>query len=209
MLAAEFAKENKEVLDQTWGGDVGATELYLAHFLGAGGAAAFLKARDDNPLQTGADVFPQAALSNRNVFYNSKTGQARSLEEIYAFFDHKFEAAEGHDIIHDTGDFTQVADGLDDSTKDDLARIAADMSAPADIFSEDRSPRHESFVSAAGQKETITWTGPRSRPGAIPSASGALFAPVDIMLLARLEATTGSQQEENASGTGYQTAYND
>lgn len=206
MLAAEFAKENKEVLDQTWGGDVGATELYLAHFLGAGGAAAFLKARDDNPLQTGADVFPQAALSNRNVFYNSKTGQARSLEEIYAFFDHKFEAAEGHDVIHDTGDFTQVADGLDDSTKDELARIAADMSAPADIFSEDGSARHQSFISAAGQKETITWASPRSRPGAIPSTSGALFAPVDIMLLARLDAT--QSQEENASGTGYQTAYN-
>lgn len=213
MLAAEFAKENKETLDQTWGGDVGATELYLAHFLGAGGAAAFLKARDENPLQTGADIFPQAALSNRNVFYNSKTGQARSLEEIYAFFDHKFEAADGREVVHDSGDFTQIADGLDNTTRDNLARIAADMSAPMDILSENGdSAGKESFVSSSGRRETITWSGPRVRPGAIPSSSGALFAPVDIMLLARLDATGGgrTQEEDNQqSRAGYQMAYND
>lgn len=89
-MAAAFASENEKTLNANWGGDVGATELYFAHFLGAGGASSFLKARDENPMQTAADLFPQAARSNRNVFYDQTTGRARSLDEVYAFFDAKF-----------------------------------------------------------------------------------------------------------------------
>ena len=90
LMAAEFAGENEKFLNTHWGGDVGSTELYFAHFLGAGGAAAFLKARDENGGQQAAQVFPQAAKSNRNVFYNARTGRAKSLDEVYAFFDKKF-----------------------------------------------------------------------------------------------------------------------
>lgn len=90
-LAAEFAGENEKFLKREWGGKVGSTELYLAHFLGAGGAAAFLNARDENPLQQAALVFPDAAKSNRNVFYDTRAGRPKSLDEVYAFFDRKFE----------------------------------------------------------------------------------------------------------------------
>lgn len=90
-MAAAFASENERVLNKHWGGDVGATELYFAHFLGASGASAFLNARDENPLTPAADLFPRAARANRNVFYDRDTGKARSLEEVYAFFDKKFQ----------------------------------------------------------------------------------------------------------------------
>ncbi len=93
LLAADFAAENKAYLERHWGGEVGSTELYFAHFLGAGGAAGFLQARDENPLMAGADLFPKAAQANRNVFYDPETGRARSLDEIYAFFDKKFSIA--------------------------------------------------------------------------------------------------------------------
>ena len=89
-MAAEFAAENKSYLERTWGGDVGSTELYFAHFMGAGGAGAFLKAKDENPLRIGADLFPKAANANRNVFYDNDTGKPRTLAEIYNFFDKKF-----------------------------------------------------------------------------------------------------------------------
>ncbi len=93
-MAAAFASENERVLNRHWGGDVGATELYFAHFLGASGASAFLNARDENPMTPAADLFPRAARANRNVFYDSNTGNARSLEEVYAFFDKKFNGVE-------------------------------------------------------------------------------------------------------------------
>lgn len=89
-MAAAFASENEKSLDNNWGGDVGATELYFAHFLGASGAAAFLNARDENPIRSAADIFPRAARANRNVFYDRATGQPRSLEAVYQFFNNKF-----------------------------------------------------------------------------------------------------------------------
>lgn len=90
LLAAEFAAENKNYLAQHVGGDIGATELYFAHFMGASGASGFLNAMKENPLQTAADLFPKAARANYNVFYDRKTGQARSLAGVYEFFDKKF-----------------------------------------------------------------------------------------------------------------------
>lgn len=90
-MAAAFASENEKTLDNNWGGDVGSTELYFAHFLGAGGASSFLKARDDNPLRPAADLFPRAANANRNVFYDKDTGTPRTLEQVYQFFDKKFQ----------------------------------------------------------------------------------------------------------------------
>ncbi len=93
-MAAAFASENEKFLNSHWGGKIGATELYFAHFLGAGGAASFLRARDENPLQTAADLFPKAAQANRNVFYDPKTGRASTLQEVYAFFDKKFNGSD-------------------------------------------------------------------------------------------------------------------
>jgi hypothetical protein len=89
-MAAEFASDNANYLKQTVGNDVGNTELYFAHFMGAGGASAFLSQHKKNPLSIGADLFPAAARANKNVFYDSKTGQPKTLEQIYQFFDKKF-----------------------------------------------------------------------------------------------------------------------
>lgn len=91
-MAAAFASENEQTLRDNWGGDVGETELYLAHFMGANGASSFLRARDENPLRAAADLFPAAARANRNVFYDQQTGKPRSLEQVYNFFDRKFES---------------------------------------------------------------------------------------------------------------------
>ncbi len=88
-MAAEFASENKNYLDRSWGGEVGATELYMAHFLGAGGASSFLKAKDADPLRVAADIFPKAATANRNVFYNAN-GSGKTVAEVYETFDKKF-----------------------------------------------------------------------------------------------------------------------
>ena len=91
IMAAEFAGENEKFLNAHWGGKVGSTELYFAHFMGASGASAFLKERDTNPHQQAALLFPAAAKANRNVFYEKSTGRMKTLDEVYAFFDKKFQ----------------------------------------------------------------------------------------------------------------------
>lgn len=101
VMAAELAADNREYLEKYSGlkpGEIGATELYLAHFLGAGGAAAFLKGQKDNPLANAADLFPQAARANRNVFYDARTGQGRTLAGVYDFFAKKFSISNGEDV---------------------------------------------------------------------------------------------------------------
>jgi len=91
LMAAEFATDNYNTLSERVGGDIGSTELYMAHFLGAGGASAFLNAMKKSPNMTAADIFPKEARANRNVFFDSRTGQARSMSQVYAFFDKKFD----------------------------------------------------------------------------------------------------------------------
>lgn len=89
-MAAEFASDNQEYLQRTVGGDITPTDLYFAHFLGAGGASAFINQKNKNPSALAADLFPKEALANRNVFFDSKTGKPKTLGQIYDAFDHKF-----------------------------------------------------------------------------------------------------------------------
>ena len=98
-MAAEFAAENQRHLESKLDRDLGATDLYLAHFLGAGGAATFLQEMERNPNANAAQLMPQAAKANRNVFYDRSTGEARSLAEVYDFFAGKFDESNARVVV--------------------------------------------------------------------------------------------------------------
>lgn len=82
LMAAEHAADNKAALETSLGRTATGTDLYMAHFLGLGGARSFLGAMASDPDQSGASLFPAAARANRGVFYTS-AGQPRSLADIY------------------------------------------------------------------------------------------------------------------------------
>lgn len=84
-MAAEFASDNKQIIESATGRGATGTDLYMAHFLGAGGAKSFLKTMQTNPGVSGAAMFPAAARANRNIFYDA-SGNARSLGDIYQRF---------------------------------------------------------------------------------------------------------------------------
>jgi len=88
-MAGELDKENAAVLQQKVGGKIGGTELYLAHFLGASGASNFIREMRANPKAAAADILPIAAAANESVFYD-KSGEARSLQQVYQRFAQKF-----------------------------------------------------------------------------------------------------------------------
>jgi hypothetical protein len=85
LMAAEHASDNKAALETSLGREATGTDLYMAHFLGLGGARRFLKAMDSNSGQSGANLFPAAARANRNIFYTAN-GAPRSLGQIYERF---------------------------------------------------------------------------------------------------------------------------
>lgn len=166
-MAAEFASENKAFLDQNWGGDVGATEMYFAHFLGAGGAASFLRAKDENPLAVAADIFPKAASANRNVFYDRQTGKPKTIAEVYDFFDNKFS---GTTTTSQPSSSSSIISDTDTDTA--MNMIAAKKSANnnSSLFRKDFYGNQQSLVK-------IRKTNPLPLTNLVQS-------PVDLMLLA-------------------------
>lgn len=92
LMGAEFASDNKAYLEQRLSRPVNSTDLYMAHFLGAGGASRFLSALERAPSSPAASLMPEAAAANRTVFYD-KAGNPRSVKDIYARFAGKLEAA--------------------------------------------------------------------------------------------------------------------
>ncbi len=85
LMAAEHASDNKDAIETATGRTATGTDLYMAHFLGLGGARSFLTAMQASPGRSGAAMFPAAARANRSVFFEAN-GNARSLGDIYSRF---------------------------------------------------------------------------------------------------------------------------
>src|SRR5690242_2290191 len=92
-FAAEYTKENKAEVEHALGRPVGNTDLYMAHFLGAGGATEFLKAMRSHAGTVAADLLPAAAAAHHPVFYDNRTGAPCTVAEIYQGFADKFAKA--------------------------------------------------------------------------------------------------------------------
>lgn len=89
-MGAEFAAENRDHLKAKLGREPEDTDLYLAHFLGPGGASKFLQRHESTPNAAAADAFPAAARANKNIFYQGD--RARSYDEIRERFSAKLAA---------------------------------------------------------------------------------------------------------------------
>lgn len=88
LMAAEFARDNEQALEHSLGREVGKAELYMAHFLGAGGAAKFITEMEVNGKLEASSIVPAAAQANAGVFY--ERGEALSLDAVFARLAGKF-----------------------------------------------------------------------------------------------------------------------
>lgn len=216
LMAGELAADNQRYLEQYGGkiGEIGSTELYFAHFLGAGGAAEFLKANKNNPLANAADVAPEAARANYNVFYNSKTGKPRTVAEVYAFFDKKFSASKSGDVTFTPAladAVSPAATGNDGTIPPRRIAAGQDGDTPAmRTRSAPVLPEHSPFAhlntrnddgdnenayvrqrnraayaaELQARGETIQWNSPRVAVAA--PQTGAMLDPAQIVMLASL-----------------------
>jgi hypothetical protein len=102
LMGAEFQQRNRFRIECELGRRLNRTEMYFGHFLGPDGAITFLQNRDRNPGGSAASAFPVQAAANVNVFYSrDRRGRRtpRSYNEVYAFFDRKFDRA----VFEDNG----------------------------------------------------------------------------------------------------------
>jgi len=102
------------------------SELYMAHFMGVGGAAKLIGNAEDNPQASAARLFPNAAAANRSIFYDRNSGRARSVSEVYSVLEQRYAAAA-------TSPATQraMASAGGDIVKPTVAVANAASSAPA------------------------------------------------------------------------------
>jgi hypothetical protein len=82
VMAGAFTQANAALLSEWLGRSPSEGELYIAHFLGAGGAARLVSAAGDTPNASAAKYFPNAAAANSSIFYDRTTGAARSLAQV-------------------------------------------------------------------------------------------------------------------------------
>ncbi|MEH2476170.1 hypothetical protein V1281_002660 [Nitrobacteraceae bacterium AZCC 2161] len=68
------------------------SELYMAHFMGVGGASKLITSAENNPSASGAALFPNAAAANKSIFYD-QSGSARSVSEVYSVLSTRYASA--------------------------------------------------------------------------------------------------------------------
>lgn len=114
-MAAALTQSNSFKLTGLLGRRPSDSELYMAHFMGVGGAAKLIANAEDNPQAVGARLFPNAASANRSIFY-AKDGRARSISEVYSVLNARYASASNAKptrsamtMYGDTPSTTQVA----------------------------------------------------------------------------------------------------
>jgi hypothetical protein len=81
-MAGAFTQSNAAELSARLGRSPTEGELYIAHFLGAGGAARLISSAAANPNASAASYFPVAAHANTSIFYDRATGAPRTLADV-------------------------------------------------------------------------------------------------------------------------------
>jgi hypothetical protein len=92
LMAGAFTRNNATQLASAIGRQPSEGELYIAHFLGYGGAAKLIATASKQPQANAVRMFPRAAGANRSVFYN-RQGNARSVSGVYGELNRRYQMA--------------------------------------------------------------------------------------------------------------------
>lgn len=167
LMGAEFLKMNMEKLAPVLGRQPTYTDMYLAHFMGDGGARKFLKAMADNPNAIAADIFPKEAAANKPIFYNG--GQPRTLKQIYDHFTNMINQKAKAFKMDVGGAAGQAAN--DPNAKGGSVATATTAAAPAPASSAPTAGGKTAEIIAADSGKTQAANTAASAPS-VPNAAG-------------------------------------
>ena len=91
-MAGVLTQSNSFKLVSALGRRPADNELYMAHFLGVGGASRLIAANDSKPQSSAVQMFPRAAAANKSIFYD-RSGNARSVGGVYAELTRRYQVA--------------------------------------------------------------------------------------------------------------------
>jgi len=181
-LAAEYAKQNKNEIEQAIGRPLSRGDVYMAHFLGAGGATSFLKTLDTKGNTVAANLLPDAAAANPSIFYDA-SGRAKTVGEIYQTVASKIEK--------DASAF-----GGNDTTSTAATNAPLSQDEIAAAFSDISSSASGSGLGISSFGHAVDWSGVK--------LSAPMLEMLNVMAMAALKMTsdssdgTAAQQQQPA-----------
>src|ERR1700734_3157570 len=95
VMAGAFTRANADILSKKLGRAPNEGELYIAHFLGAGGAARLISLASSDPNPKATQYFPNAATANSSIFFDRSTGTARTMAQVRNVLTARYDAARG------------------------------------------------------------------------------------------------------------------
>src|SRR4051812_35582633 len=171
-MAAVLTQSNSFKLTGKIGRRPSDAELYMAHFMGVGGAGKLISSAEDNPQASAARMFPNAAAANRSIFYD-RAGRARSVSEVYSVLSSRYAsaanspatrtamAAVGGDIARPMAmaSATQAAPAIDNAaylSSFPESRRVTPVTAASQTASAERAPIFRSLFQAGERTEPIS-----------------------------------------------------
>ena len=203
--AALLSRDNAGSLGRTLGREPTDAEIYTAHFLGEKGASRLAQADDG---ARAADLFPEAARSNRSIFFEGRgpNARARSIGEVRAQLGRGFDGSAGtidgpsslsrsrsdSDRFADgplsspmTGEMAPLAGGGRSAAETDAIRAAMDdPSRLADLrtlFEQRMSPREARSAARSAVHNARQTPAPESRLAAPLDFSSRAVRDMDIV----------------------------
>lgn len=122
MVTAALAAQNKSTLERSLGRTVSDPELYMAHFLGSGGAMSLLTGLQNQPNQSAAELLPKAAAANQKIFY--RNGKALTVQQVYNNIANQFTNQPSQVAFGDNETRKRLIDNADKQLKEDPVAYA-------------------------------------------------------------------------------------
>ncbi len=141
-MAGAFTQSNAAVLAAKIGRQPSEGELYIAHFMGAGGAARLISSAAANPNASAASYFPIAARANTSIFYDRSSGAPRTLAEVRNILTARYDVAARSRPSVPTSAVAQADIPPADIPPADIppANISPAVTAPKQVSSDELTP---------------------------------------------------------------------
>src|SRR5262249_8966600 len=97
-MAGAFTQQNAAVLRDRIGHSPSEGDLYVAHFLGAGGASQLINLANQSPGTTAASALPHAAKANPSIF-DAGQGHARSVSDVSHVLTARYDVARASPVV--------------------------------------------------------------------------------------------------------------
>ena len=133
VMAGAFTRANADILSKKLGRAPSEGELYIAHFLGAGGAAKLISAANNNPDAKATQYFPTAATANSSIFFDRSTGAPRTLAQVRNILTARYDVARGRSDPVQTARVTTTPSTAGEPSSYTASRAVRAAAAPLDV----------------------------------------------------------------------------